>query len=118
MDAEIAARKAELKERDGIMGQDIFSRLVSANESSGGLSDTELIGNTFLMLFAGHGTRLAIGSSYLWTDLLVWVDTTANTVSATIGLLAVYQEEQEVIYQHIQSTLPESREPVRIRVVI
>jgi cytochrome P450 len=60
MDIEIAARKVGLKESDGERHRDIFSRLVAADESESvadaKLSDREVIGNTFVMLLAGHGT--------------------------------------------------------------
>jgi len=65
-------------------GQDIFTRLTRANEeeSKCGLSDDELIGNVFVMLFAGH-------------------DTTANTLSTVMSYLAIHQVVQEEVYQQI-----------------
>jgi cytochrome P450 len=63
----VAARKLDLSGRDPNdekLPQDVFSRLVAAseNEGKGALNDEELVGNTFLMLLAGHGMH---GSRYL-----------------------------------------------------
>ncbi|KDQ14567.1 hypothetical protein BOTBODRAFT_110044 [Botryobasidium botryosum FD-172 SS1] len=73
---------------------DVFSRIVQASQQGGklALDEREVIGNTFLMLFAGH-------------------ETTAHSLAATVGLLGVYQEEQEIAYQQIQAVLADGREP-------
>lgn len=39
--------------------------------------------------------------------------TTAHTLGFTFGLLALYQEHQEKLYQHIKSVIPDGRIPVR-----
>jgi cytochrome P450 len=70
MREQVASRKADIhgqafsdiKAPNGLGDRrhDIFSRLVAASESEVGkppLDDSELIGNTFLMLIAGHGDR-------------------------------------------------------------
>ncbi|KZT40270.1 cytochrome P450 [Sistotremastrum suecicum HHB10207 ss-3] len=75
--------------------KDVFGRLVAAQLREGEkltLSDREIIGNSFIMLFAGH-------------------ETTAFTLAATLALLAVNEEEQEKAYQHIKKTLPDDRSP-------
>jgi len=69
--------------------------LVNANEQESGklqLSDQELIGNVFIMLFAGH-------------------ETTAHTLAATLGFLSVYPEFQEEVYEEIKSIMGNKREP-------
>jgi len=73
---------------------DVFSRIIQASRQGGKLTldEREVIGNTFLMLFAGH-------------------ETTAHSLAATVGLLGVYQEEQDIAYQQIQAVLADGREP-------
>ncbi|KAF8575485.1 cytochrome P450 [Ramaria rubella] len=68
--------------------RDIFSRLVSAsvNEEKLGLSDREIKGNTFIMLFAGH-------------------ETTAHTLAVTLILLGLYEEEQERLHANIMNVI-------------
>ncbi|KAJ7210978.1 cytochrome P450 [Mycena rebaudengoi] len=83
----VVARKNELsgefEER-----KDLFRLMIRAREGEGTLrmSDGELIGNTFVMLLAGH-------------------ETTAKTLDATIGFLALYEEIQEEVYQAIQKVV-------------
>ncbi|KZT40284.1 cytochrome P450 [Sistotremastrum suecicum HHB10207 ss-3] len=75
--------------------RDVFGRLVAAQIREGeklSLNDQEIIGNAFILLFAGH-------------------ETTAYTLSATLALLALNEEEQEIAYQHIRKTLPDDRLP-------
>ncbi|KAL0566453.1 hypothetical protein V5O48_015555, partial [Marasmius crinis-equi] len=64
----------------------LFSSLIEANEQEGSeltkLDDSELIGNVFIFLLAGH-------------------ETSSHTLCFAFGLLALYQEEQEKLYQHI-----------------
>lgn len=93
MHAQIADRKQEA--RSGAPSKnDVLSLLVRANEDGGKypLDDTELVGNVFLLLFAGH-------------------ETTAHTLAATLGLLALYQDIQDEILQHILETVGPTREP-------
>ncbi|THU93650.1 cytochrome P450 [Dendrothele bispora CBS 962.96] len=77
-------------------GSDAFSLLVSANEDSESkykLDDEELIGNVFVMLFAGH-------------------ETTAHTLAATLGFLAVYDEFQEEAAKEIIDVVGMERDPI------
>ncbi|CCL98273.1 uncharacterized protein FIBRA_00267 [Fibroporia radiculosa] len=71
---------------------DLFSSLLDANdvESDGTakLSNSEVIGNIFVFLIAGH-------------------ETTAHTLAYTFILLALYQDEQETLYQHIKNVIPD-----------
>ncbi|KAG6808633.1 hypothetical protein H0H92_003437 [Tricholoma furcatifolium] len=97
---EIAARVEEV--RSGSEGADeradIFTLLVRANEEDSGkvmLSDEEVIGNVFAMLFAGH-------------------ETTARTMSATLSLLALHQDIQSEILEHIVSVIGYDHDPVSV----
>ncbi|KAG7096557.1 hypothetical protein E1B28_003979 [Marasmius oreades] len=87
-----ARQNAEKKEER----YDLFSSLMDANDSPGfgqaPLTEQEVIGNIFIFLIAGH-------------------ETTAHTLAYTLGLLALYQEEQEILYQHIKSVIPDDRLP-------
>ncbi|KAG7093387.1 hypothetical protein E1B28_007068 [Marasmius oreades] len=87
-----ARRTAEKKEER----YDLFSSLLDANDSpdygQDPLTERELIGNVFIFLLAGH-------------------ETTAHTLTFTFGLLAFYQEEQEILYQNIKSIIPDNRIP-------
>jgi len=40
-------------------------------------------------------------------------ETTASVLSFTIALLATHQEEQEELYKHVRSVIPDGRLPVR-----
>ncbi|KZV96290.1 cytochrome P450 [Exidia glandulosa HHB12029] len=86
-------REAVVKEER----HDLFTGLLEATEKDPGagnerLSDSELIGNIFVFLVAGH-------------------ETTAHTLAFALGLLAIYQDEQENIYNHIKQTLSDGRLP-------
>ncbi|GJE92931.1 cytochrome P450 [Phanerochaete sordida] len=86
-----ARRSSEKKEER----YDLFSNLLDASEDDEGqpkLADSELLGNIFIFLLAGH-------------------ETTAHTLCFTFGLLALYPEQQEKLYQHIKSVLPSDRVP-------
>lgn len=81
--------------------RDIFSLLVRATETNImspqnnklTLTTSELIGNVFLLLFAGH-------------------ETTAHTLAATFALLAAHPDIQEEIYAHIIDVVGPDRIPV------
>ncbi|OCH86766.1 cytochrome P450 [Obba rivulosa] len=93
----VTARKAELASETsepGSSGNDLFTRLVSAAEAEGknGLDDDELIGNVFSFMFAGH-------------------ETTGHTLSATLALLALYQDEQDKALKQIHEVLSDGRAP-------
>ncbi|PPQ93732.1 hypothetical protein CVT25_013072 [Psilocybe cyanescens] len=83
-------QKAEKVER-----HDLFSSLLAANDhtlDASTLTESELIGNIYIFLVAGH-------------------ETTAHTLCFTFALLALYPDEQEKLYQHIRSVIPEGRNP-------
>ncbi|KAF9048942.1 cytochrome P450 [Panaeolus papilionaceus] len=74
---------------------DLFSILLEENSQhldSAALTDDELIGNIFLFLIAGH-------------------ETTSHTLAFALGLLALYPDEQEKLYQHTKSVLSDGRSP-------
>uniref|UniRef100_A0A8H7XL65 Cytochrome P450 n=1 Tax=Psilocybe cubensis TaxID=181762 RepID=A0A8H7XL65_PSICU len=74
---------------------DLFTNLLEANnDDSDGvrLTSDELIGNIFIFLLAGH-------------------ETTAHTLCFTFALLAMHEDEQEKLFQHIKTTLPDGRMP-------
>ncbi|KAG1746237.1 cytochrome P450 [Suillus occidentalis] len=91
-----------IHERQGFQPEednhDILSSLLSANDDktlSNGevkLSDSELIGNIFILLVAGH-------------------ETTAHTLSFVFALLALHPDKQEEMYQHIKRVLPDGTMP-------
>ncbi|CAL1711128.1 unnamed protein product [Somion occarium] len=67
---------------------DLFTRLIEALDEDAriGLEESEVIGNTFALMFAGH-------------------ETTARTLTATLGYLALYQDEQAKAYSEIVQLL-------------
>ncbi|KAH9478750.1 Cytochrome P450 monooxygenase 124 [Psilocybe cubensis] len=94
MKQQVAERRAEVRSNSSEGRHDAFTMLVKANEDEGKLklSDDELIGNVFVMLFAGH-------------------ETTAHTLAATLGYLAYHQNLQDEVYDQIASVLGRDREP-------
>ncbi|KAI3614982.1 cytochrome p450 [Moniliophthora roreri] len=81
---------AEKEER-----HDLLSSLLGANEDTASeepLTERELIGNIFIFLLAGH-------------------ETTAHTLGFCFAMLAFHQDEQEALYQHIKSIIPDGRIP-------
>ncbi|EJD35890.1 cytochrome P450 [Auricularia subglabra TFB-10046 SS5] len=80
---------------------DLFSGMVDVdNDSIDRLTDDEIIGNIFIFLIAGH-------------------ETTAHTLAFTLGLLALYQDEQDKVYQHIMSVIGKEGEiPVGMPITI
>ena len=117
--------------------RDLFSNLINANDElldDGGqrLGETELI---------GMGSRLGLPEQLLkclpfrkhvhllhgrtrGEDSLVNAEgrltpstrqTSGNTLGFALNMLAVHQEEQEALYQHIKSVLPDGRSPVSAR---
>ncbi|TFK73443.1 cytochrome P450 [Pluteus cervinus] len=88
MRAQIAERRQLIRGGTPVR-KDIFTTMVQANEDEETklkLDDEELIGNVFLMLFAGH-------------------ETTANSVAATLGLLALHEDIQDEVHEEIMSVI-------------
>ncbi|KAG6828737.1 hypothetical protein H0H93_014767, partial [Arthromyces matolae] len=97
MKNQVTVRTAEVKSGSVAAEErsDAFTMLVRANEQETGklkLSDQELIGNVFILLFAGH-------------------ETTAHTLSSTLALLALHQDIQEEILEQIISVVGHDRDP-------
>ncbi|CCL98881.1 uncharacterized protein FIBRA_00888 [Fibroporia radiculosa] len=91
------ARKDELSsttEEVHLREHDLFTRLVMASQAEGrkGLDDSELIGDIFAFMFAGH-------------------ETTAHVMSATVALLALHEDEQLKVLEQIRELLPGNRDP-------
>ncbi|KAJ7578342.1 cytochrome P450 [Mycena floridula] len=90
----IKARREELlagvTDNKQVLGKDVFRLMIRASEDEGELrmTDDELTGNTFIMLFAGH-------------------ETTAKTMNVAIGFLALYEDVQEDIYQQVKNVVSE-----------
>ncbi|KAJ3878539.1 cytochrome P450 [Lentinula edodes] len=92
MKEQVGVRKQEIQENTR---KDAFSLLVKANEqeeSKYQLSDDELIGNVYIMLFAGH-------------------ETTAHTLAATLGFLALNQDVQDEVFEQIKEVVGYGRDP-------
>ncbi|TDL26326.1 614/534 cytochrome P450 [Rickenella mellea] len=88
---------SELDEPEKISERhDLFSNLLVASEEeadgSKKLSDSDLRGNIFIFMLGGH-------------------ETTAHTLCFCFGLLALYQDEQDNLFQHINSVLSDGRPP-------
>ncbi|KAJ7750460.1 cytochrome P450 [Mycena maculata] len=91
----VETRKDEQRGDTGSMQRgDILSRLVAATYADGklNLDEQEVIGNVFTLTFAGH-------------------DTTAAVISATLGFLAIHEEEQEKAYAEIMKIIPPGKNP-------
>ncbi|KAF9530339.1 cytochrome P450 [Crepidotus variabilis] len=73
---------------------DLFSSFIEANDGDDQvtLDESEIIGNIFIFLVAGH-------------------ETTAHTLCFTFALLALYPDEQEKLFQQIDSLMPEGSLP-------
>lgn len=81
--------------QDDSKSDTVFDLLIKARENEGGkysMNNEELIGNAFIMLFAGH-------------------ETAAQSLAATLGFLAVHDETQEEVYQEIKSVLSDHPDP-------
>ncbi|KAF9059688.1 cytochrome P450 [Rhodocollybia butyracea] len=81
-------RNAEKKEER----HDLLTNLLEASADDLTFNDRDLTGNIFIFLLAGH-------------------ETTAHTLCYTFALLALYQDEQEILFQHIKSILADGRIP-------
>ncbi|TFK72487.1 cytochrome P450 [Pluteus cervinus] len=94
MRAQVVERREIINGGSQLKG-DVFTMLVKANEDEEEklqLDDEELIGNVFVMLLAGH-------------------ETTAHTLAATLGFLAIHDEIQEDVHEEVMSVFGR-RDPV------
>ncbi|TFK68804.1 cytochrome P450 [Pluteus cervinus] len=88
MHAQITERRHSIQGGSPLRN-DVFTMLVKANEDEEAkfrLDDEELIGNIFVMFIAGH-------------------ETTAHTLAAAVGLLAVHDEIQDEVHEEIMSVI-------------
>ncbi|KDQ08635.1 hypothetical protein BOTBODRAFT_191643 [Botryobasidium botryosum FD-172 SS1] len=99
MRTQVALRREKIASEDvtgdNTQGRNtIFNNIVRANVDGGkfAFDEDEVIANTFIMLFAGH-------------------ETTSRALNAMLTLLALYDEEQDKVYQEIQRILPDGRDP-------
>ncbi|KAG6918366.1 hypothetical protein DXG01_015018 [Tephrocybe rancida] len=97
MATEVTARKEEVRggSEDSEERSDAFTMLVRSNEEETlkwRLDDQEVIGNVFIMLFAGH-------------------ETTARTLSAAFALLALHQDIQNEVVDQIVGVVGRERDP-------
>ncbi|KZT61373.1 cytochrome P450 [Calocera cornea HHB12733] len=94
----IQERRAQLGSKTDVErvneSRTVFNLLIDANDHEGKavLSDQELFSNVFVMLFAGH-------------------ETSGKTLAATLGLLAIYPDEQEKAYTTVKELLAGGRDP-------
>ncbi|KAF7360365.1 hypothetical protein MVEN_00766200 [Mycena venus] len=91
---QVAERKAEVAAGNSTRA-DAFTMLVKANQDESSkyqLDDGELIGNIFVLLFAGH-------------------ETTAHTLAGTLGFMAIHDEIQDEVVEQIISVVGTDREP-------
>ncbi|KDR68944.1 hypothetical protein GALMADRAFT_160726 [Galerina marginata CBS 339.88] len=73
---------------------DVFTRLIAAHDRDGkySLNADEVIGNTFVLMFAGH-------------------ETTASVLTTALTYLAIHQGEQAKAYEEIISIIPHGHDP-------
>lgn len=95
---------------------DLFSSLLDANsdevEGQARLSDEELTGDIFTFLLAGHEVSWCACSNYRELMKNRAAQTTAHTLCFTFSLLALYSDQQEILYKKIMEVLPDKRLPV------
>ncbi|KAE9391410.1 cytochrome P450 [Gymnopus androsaceus JB14] len=83
-----ARRNSEKKEER----YDLLSSLLDASSDDPTFTDSDVTGNIFIFLVAGH-------------------ETTSHTLCFAFALLALYQDEQEILFKHIKSIIPDDRLP-------
>ncbi|KAH9941606.1 cytochrome P450 [Epithele typhae] len=85
-------RSSEVKEER----HDLFSSLLDAHEgltiSGERMSDDNLFGNVFIFMIAGY-------------------ETSAHSLAYALILLALHPDEQEKLYEHIRSVIPDDQTP-------
>ncbi|KAG6828824.1 hypothetical protein H0H92_006649 [Tricholoma furcatifolium] len=96
MSREVEVRRQEVRDGSETSEErvDAFTMLVRANEQETGkrrLTDQEVIGNVFILLFAGH-------------------ETTAHTMSTALMLLAVHDDIQSEVFEQIQEVVGDGRD--------
>ncbi|GJJ14081.1 hypothetical protein Clacol_008338 [Clathrus columnatus] len=103
-------RSATIKDAADEGGYILRSLIESAIDESGNylLDEKETAANMFTMFFAGHGECIQgqPGSSDI-THPNPKIETTSSVITATLGFLALYEEEQEKAYQEILAFISE-----------
>ena len=86
--------------------RNLFTRVVLASEDEGpkGLSDEEITGNLFIYLLAGVNMLPSLIMLPVFMPFPQH-ETTASTLAATLALLALHQDEQQRIHEHIISVV-------------
>ncbi len=93
--------------------RDLLSNLIRASmeKSEFEFTHRDLLGNIFIFLLAGE--LFASGTPDVPLSYGQGHETTASILSFITALLATHQEEQEELYKHIRSVVPDGRLPVR-----
>ncbi|KAJ3568392.1 hypothetical protein NP233_g5745 [Leucocoprinus birnbaumii] len=86
----VERRHQDLQEKHDLLSD--LLRAESGENSEESLSDQEILGNMFFLLVAGQ-------------------DTTAHTLTCVLALLAIYQDEQDKLFHHIKTVIPDGRVP-------
>jgi cytochrome P450 len=96
--------------------RDILSNLIKASMGEAAprkdfdFTHRDLLGNIFAFLVAGK-------LSHFVTDFPLSLgrghETTASVLCFAVSLLATHPEEQEELYKHVRSVIPDGRLPVR-----
>lgn len=114
----------EDRKRSGLLEerQDLLSNLVRASEEKCDpqqkdfdfeFTHRDLLGNIFLFLLAGKSFRFQCSKLDFPLSSARGYKTTASALSFAVALLATHQDEQEELYKHVRSVVPEGRLPVR-----
>ena len=100
-----------LEERRDLMSNMIRASMEkSAPQKDFTFTHRDLLGNIFVFLVAGkrfHYVAPQIPLTYSQGH-----ETTAGVLASTMALLATHEEEQEELYDHIRSVVPDGRLPV------
>ncbi|SRR5258706_13499482 len=96
--------------------RDLMSNWIHASMAGGNsigkepkLNQRDILGNIFVFLVAGALLALVFPCTDLWKK---GHETTAYSLASALALLSIYQYEQEELYKHIRSVVPEGRLPV------
>ena len=66
------------------------------------------------MSFFWRAMRYGSSLISVLSDLFTFGQSTAHTVAYAFALLALYQDEQDKLYEHLKSVVPEGRMPVSL----
>jgi len=97
--------------------RDLLSNLIRSSIETGDSqkdfdpTHRDLLGNIFAFLLAGK--LLALVLQIFPLSCGQGHETIASSLSFAIALLATHQDEQEELYKHVRSVVPDGRLPVR-----